>query len=584
MKLADRQGAPAAPPQSSDAIGAWLDRLLRLTRLPPRPAAELRDELEGHLRERVRDLMLAGDDEPAAIHKAISELGDLALLAHRYRDAHRTPKGRLVMHTMLVTAVAAALGLSSLALRQSGRDAPPAPATAGQPDAPPLLGDIPLLRYSMGAGGSVRGSNASQSGEGPYVVAQNVEDQPLGAVLQALGGSSESRVFVYWSDLNQWGIDREGELPDMPLAGQTVERALAMLSNVLNLDGAQRLDYRVENGLMEIATRGFFQQRELDLDQRQLQLVSYDAAGLLAAESPLDRSDASETLIQLVTTLIEPDIWETNGGFASVSAAGNRLFVSAPPRIHSRVAWLLEELMKNGETHSARERALEEFLASTLALADPEPRGLALDRLRGDIADELLLPATVPLVRAEVGAAPDARRFVVRHADPAELGAIIGGALAPVGGAAHVGPEPGTLVVTGGSRAHQIAEALIGSLDRAPQADEAAPAPACEPMINVSPVTRDSDLVRVAASDGRCVVEIEAACGARQRIVASGDGRLLLDSVASNGSRQLVEASELQFSAGEVIWHAAKDARGMRLEPPHPAPGATSLAEPLEPR
>jgi LysM repeat protein len=187
-------------------------------------------------------------------------------------------------------------------------------------------------------------------------VATDVQDQPLEQVLMGFGESSETSVFVYWSDLNQRGIDRDAELPEMPLAGQTVERALRMLSNVLDLDGANRLDHRVESGLMEIATREFFALRELDLDHRQRELVSYDAAGLLVAETPLARSEASATLIELVTTLIEPDMWECNGGIATISAAGNRLFVNAPRRVHDRVAWLLTELMQNSGALGAGER------------------------------------------------------------------------------------------------------------------------------------------------------------------------------------------------------------------------------------
>ncbi|HZW09512.1 MAG TPA: permease prefix domain 1-containing protein, partial [Phycisphaerales bacterium] len=323
---------PAAPPpDTSDAIGAWLDRLLRLTRLPPRQTAELRDELDAHLRDRARDLMLAGHDEPDAVHKAIAELGDLALLAHRYRDAHRIPKGRLMMNSILVTAVVSALGLSTVALRQTGQ-APPAPVAPAQPAQGTAL--PPLLQRTL----PDRLGRAMQlTGQlDRYVLTDNVQSERLDAVLPHFGNSSESRVYVYWSELEQLGAARDAVLDDMPLADQTVEKALGMISDTLGLDGVSRLDYRVENGLMEIATREFF-------DQREVELVSYDAADLLGADSPLYQSTESEALIQLVITLVEPDVWQANGGFATISAAGNRVFVNAPSRIHTRVAWLLAE-------------------------------------------------------------------------------------------------------------------------------------------------------------------------------------------------------------------------------------------------
>lgn len=345
-----------APEETRDQIGSWLDRLVRLTRLPTTEAAELRDELDAHLRERVRDLMLVGHDEPDAIHKSISELGDLAQLAQRYREATRTPRRRLFMNIAMIAVAGSALGLSTLAL-QSDQPEPAAasarpteihlvprtvmtpdgngftlevvPQLADSPVASPVLGEIPVLGHLFGTGQ-----------EGSVAMARSAEDQPLPDVLLMLAEPYEARVFAYWNDLEHAELSIDTQVGFMPFEGQSVEKALTMLSDHYGLSGDERLDHRVQNGLMEIATRRFF-------DQREVTLISYDASELLFAASPLEQSDESETLMELITTLVEPGAWEHHGGPSSIHVAGNRLFINAPARIHERVVWLLRELQMN---------------------------------------------------------------------------------------------------------------------------------------------------------------------------------------------------------------------------------------------
>jgi len=347
---------PRAPEETHDQIGAWLDRLVRLTRLPTTEAAELRDELDAHLRERVRDLMLVGHDEPDAVHKSISELGDLAQLAQRYREATRTPRRRIFMNIAMIAVAGSALGLSTLALQ---RDQPEAAAAPVQPTeihlvprsvvtsagngftlevvpklaessvVTPEPGVIPVFGHLFGTGQ-----------EAPVAMARSAEDQPLRDVLLMLAEPYDARVFAYWNDLEHAELSIDTQVGFMPFEGQSVEKALAMLSDHYGLSGDERLDHRVQNGLMEIATRRFF-------DQREVTLISYDASELLFAASPLEQSDESETLMELITTLVEPTAWEHHGGPSSIHVAGNRLFINAPARIHDHVVWLLRELQMN---------------------------------------------------------------------------------------------------------------------------------------------------------------------------------------------------------------------------------------------
>lgn len=114
-----------------DAASAWLDRVTAMLRVPASEREAIRAELNEHLRERIRDLMLAGASEQAATSQAISELGDAASLARRYQEAIEPSSRRSLMHVGIATAATAALVVSGAALFQSGSTPTPPPANSG---------------------------------------------------------------------------------------------------------------------------------------------------------------------------------------------------------------------------------------------------------------------------------------------------------------------------------------------------------------------------------------------------------------------------------------------------------------------
>lgn len=438
--------ARALPGDGSDQIGSWLNRLVRLTRLPAAEAAELREELDAHLRERVRDLMLAGHDEPDAIHKSISELGDLAQLAQRYREASRTPRRRLFMNLAMIAVAGSALGLSTLALQQGQPEAPAAapvhqgeyhlvpravatpdgtgvslelvPRAAGDAEPVPVLADLPIVGRLFGA-----------EDAGASALEQNADGQELRNVLLMLAEPYDASVHTYWNDLEIIDLALDTHVEFMPFEGQSVEKALAMLSDHYGLSGDDRLDHRVENGLMEIATRRFF-------DQREITLVSYDASELLFAASPLEQSGESETLMELITTLVEPAVWERHGGLASINVAGNRLFVNAPARIHERVVWLLHELVT-------------ERSAGVPAAGD-----------------DAAVVVVYPVANTSADAVAGTLAATLRH---------FNGSVAP-------DAQTNTLIVSGSRAVQQAAGVLIGALDRDAAGGDGLEAPTPRPV------------------------------------------------------------------------------------------------------
>jgi hypothetical protein len=121
-------------PNRRDAADAWLDRVTAMLRVPASERDAIRAELNEHLRERIRDLMLSGAAEHAATSQAISELGDAAMLARRYQEAIEPSSRRSLMHVGIATAATAALVFSGAALFQ-GNATPPAPASGTGPAA-----------------------------------------------------------------------------------------------------------------------------------------------------------------------------------------------------------------------------------------------------------------------------------------------------------------------------------------------------------------------------------------------------------------------------------------------------------------
>lgn len=446
------------------------------------------------------------------------------------------------MNVAIITAASAALGLSALALQQSGQ----APTTPGLPQpgenppaalgagAPPAGGDTRLLaRYLAGV-------------EGPSLPVQaDVVDATLESVLKMLAESQDSRPYIHWSGLEAQPADI---IPELPLEGQSLERALEMINDALGLEGGSEIAFRLDGGLFEVASLRFF-------DRRERELVTYDVSALLEADSPLQVTTESQVLRELITSIVEPDAWPEGGGdVASVFAAGSKLFISAPPRVHERVAWLLAQLMENGEDHAGRAKVLESFVTSMLAQQDPAPHPALLGQLLNGTAGgvpptpELLLEGTI---RNSLTQLTGPWIFMLGHADATELAPIVHGAVERMGGSAEPDPTRNAVVVTGGQRVHAVAAAILQALDR-PACDEAAP-PAPDEQIPhadeaVTPVS-----LQLTAEDGLVRAEI-----------ASGEQLLRLDASRLQLSVGVIHSL---FADGEAVRSAAIDRRGDALTP-----------------
>lgn len=145
----DRAAGPQVEPSTRDPIGEWLDVFMRLTGLSGGRRAELRAELEDHLRSRVDDLLIMGLSESEATHKAVGELGETAELARRFRHAQHAGQRRRTMQMILIGAGAAALalGVGTVLPGQSGGAA--GNGAAAQPEVVDIAGEAAEIAPSM---------------------------------------------------------------------------------------------------------------------------------------------------------------------------------------------------------------------------------------------------------------------------------------------------------------------------------------------------------------------------------------------------------------------------------------------------
>jgi uncharacterized membrane protein YgcG len=304
MAQVDRPPPPVRPDGATARIDGWLGVLVTLLHLPESRREAIRDEFAEHLRQRSSELMLGGMDETDAVQQAIDELGEAAELARRLDQAHRRPKGRLIMN-LSFCALAAGIVTTGVLVT--------APRSSHL--APSVFDDQALAR-------TVPADIAEVS-------LTLTHDTSLRTLIDTMR-AREVRVLVDWTTLDHLE-------PDAPL-GLTAD--IMPLSSVLELlvehtDG--HFDWRLEDERLRIGS-------QRDFDRRERTLAVYDLR-------QLDADVTEDEVRALLHTFVYPDEWAANGGaLAMLEIVGGRLFIDAPPRMHRRTEWILAELSTNAAT------------------------------------------------------------------------------------------------------------------------------------------------------------------------------------------------------------------------------------------
>ncbi len=318
-----RQSLPSHP---TDPITAWLDTLSMVLKLPRDEREGVRDELAGHLRDRVRDLMLSGASETQAAQTALSELGDAVNLAQRLRAASRTPARRMAMNLTVLGVAGAALVTSMVALRGGGSGGPEVPvgvtASAMPQPVASMPDDLQKIRLTID------------------------ETATWSSFFKLVGEKSKLPVDVRWRLLEPLGYTQNNPIK-VSFRDTTLTQAIKFINEEVATAGAD-IDYRVLDGRLTFATRDYF-------DQQETVLVAYDLSKQVADRAEqadgMQMGEAAANVTHdvrnVLCRMVHPDGWEDNGGsMATVAVYGSKLFIKAPKRYHTEIKWVIDELPK----------------------------------------------------------------------------------------------------------------------------------------------------------------------------------------------------------------------------------------------
>lgn len=317
---------------SNSGISSWLDVMVRLLRLPEVERESVREELEAHLTDRVRDLMVTGLDEAEASRRAIGELGDMAGLAQRFNRAGRGTTGRRIMNIGLLAMAGGAVLFGATTLMQRPND-----------------------RVAISVFEPQRTKESAQIAEGRMSV-------PAGSTwtqfFDSAGRASKLPVLVYWSHLA--GLSKEPMIQPSEKAwvtgeGMALGDALSMVNESMNQGADGGVDFRVLDGKLVFSSMDYF-------DRKETVLATYDLTAVveerLTDPDPSARRETEEQVthqvVELISSLVCPDLWRDNGGDrASVSRFGAKLFITAPKRLHPKIRWVLDELTTEARVGAA---------------------------------------------------------------------------------------------------------------------------------------------------------------------------------------------------------------------------------------
>ncbi len=367
LRKTDASLAPMPAEHPTTTISSWLAMVSGM--LPRGQAQAIRDEIETHLTDRVRDLMVGGMTENEATKRAIAEFGEAADMAAKYRAVQSEPQRRLLMYGSIFAACGAALALSIAAITGAGgaggaRTQPPVRTAQGVP----VLSDIPVIGAlyqkedaQPGEQGNVKLAVTFLTQPASKEIADvrfdaNFKDASAADAFEFIGKVVNKPVNVNWKSLEELQVHRDARI-NLQAKHTGIEAVLRAASESSNVTGA-KIDWRLTDGVLEIASREFF-------DVREIRLTIYDISPIIAARIETyneERAKIVEEVTMLLREFVYPEGWRDNGGaLARLTVVGDRMFVEAPERYHTQIKWMLDQLPSSGKHVAASPLPLKRY-------------------------------------------------------------------------------------------------------------------------------------------------------------------------------------------------------------------------------
>jgi hypothetical protein len=200
-------------------------------------------------------------------------------------------------------------------------------------------------------------------------------DQPLELVIEWLRQQGDANVVVNWNAMSFAGVERES-LVTLSMRNTSVAEVLNEVLEQMAQDQAEPLRYRGVGNTIRISTARDFDRKlylrvydgtdllfkipsftdapEIDLQQQQQsggqggggqsQPVFTTTGGSgedeRGGEQDREIEERIKQLRELIEDSIEPDVWDINGGKATVRAFNKQLVIRAPIEVHEQIAGL----------------------------------------------------------------------------------------------------------------------------------------------------------------------------------------------------------------------------------------------------
>ncbi len=365
----------------------YLTLLGSMLRLRPEQRAEIAEELQQHLDERLQDLQAAGLSREDAIQQALAEFGDAAGLAAQFSSVSRRRYRRWMMRAATASVTSAFMvlvlfvsfwptgGRIELALPTTAQDTNPPASESPVASVDPFTteADLPTTK-TKSTSTSREAKNADTRIQLETTAAFEMQEASLSDLSSMLAERLQHGCLLDHRRMEEEGVDRESGNLNWNLTNASLGTMLETL-----LDEMQ-LTYQIRDGILVITS-----QSAADDD---LSLVIYDAEVLFSSVVVVVRNESNpveEMLLQLVQqssdlgkieldslqasidrlsekfgsqqarmrfnqvadlieTQVDPNSWEVNGGVASISSVGNRLIVRQTERTHRKIRKLLDDL------------------------------------------------------------------------------------------------------------------------------------------------------------------------------------------------------------------------------------------------
>lgn len=334
----------------------YLSLLAKFLKLRPGQREEIADELRDHLEQRLEELSARGMTRDAAIYAALEEFGDAAELANHFTSISRIRRRRLIMRTTAGTVAALVVVLLLTNAFWPNMPAAPAPARVIAQQSAGADNDQKPLALPVDAKLDLRAAVEHKlSGTLDKV---EFSETPLDDALHFLADAANVDILIDESSLNDEGVARD-ELVTLHITRTrvTIRTALELMLEPL------QLTYRIRDGLIQVITSVrageqnevvVYNVRDLMIDRKIIvgSTVKSSGSGFFqlggaAAEKSAEASPMSypqSSLLDVITTAIEPDSWDTVGGAGTVCEYDGLLVVRNSQAVHEKVRQLLEQL------------------------------------------------------------------------------------------------------------------------------------------------------------------------------------------------------------------------------------------------